>query len=189
MPSLVTTGFNQKNQNKMMIFLDNEECMDDDNLSFSNASYKAEVEPEVEQGDEDKKVSVSNEKENGMQPSKSHLRLRVLVNGEEISESDDSVGDDSVGEVRADSQTVVTMGRMSENTHPSFPKHIQILPQTRKHVEPRRPSQPVLSMRGTKRVSPTTSVSARVKRAKEAKDSTKQQPKKKKREADPKFET
>jgi hypothetical protein len=34
---------------KMMIFLDNEECMDDDNLSFSNDSYEAEV----EQGDED----------------------------------------------------------------------------------------------------------------------------------------
>jgi hypothetical protein len=50
MPSLVTTGFNQKNQNKMMIFLDNEECMDDDNISFSDDSYDAEVEPEVEQG-------------------------------------------------------------------------------------------------------------------------------------------
>jgi hypothetical protein len=48
MPSLVTTGFNQKNQNKMMIFLDNEECMVDDNLSFSDNSYKAEVEPKVE---------------------------------------------------------------------------------------------------------------------------------------------
>jgi hypothetical protein len=125
-----------------------------------------------------------------MQPSKSHLRLRVLVNGEEISESDDSVGDYSVGEVREDSQTAVTMGRTSENTHPSFPKHIQILLQTRKDVEPRRPFQPVLGLRGTKRVSPTTSVSARVKRAKEAKDSTKKQPKKKKkREANPKFET
>jgi hypothetical protein len=50
-----------------------------------------------------------------MQPSKSHLRLRVLVNGEEISESDDLVGDDWVGEVREDSKTVVT--RDSENTH------------------------------------------------------------------------
>jgi hypothetical protein len=50
MPSLVTTGVNQKNQNKMMIFLDNEECMDNDNISFSDDSYDAEVEPEVEQG-------------------------------------------------------------------------------------------------------------------------------------------
>jgi hypothetical protein len=119
MPSLVTMGFNKKNQNKMMIFLDNEECMDDDNLSFSNDSYQADIEPEVEQGDEEKEVCVSNEKENGMKPSKSHLRLRVLVNKEEISESDDSVGDDWVEEVREDSKTVVTsMGRMSENTHP-----------------------------------------------------------------------
>jgi hypothetical protein len=101
----------------MMIFLDNEECIDDDNLSFSDHSYEADVEPEVEQEDEDKEVCVSNEKENGMQPSKSHLRLRVLVNGEEISESDDSVGDDWVGEVREDSKNVVTMGRTSENTH------------------------------------------------------------------------
>jgi hypothetical protein len=64
MPSLVTTGFNQKIQNKMMIFLDNEECMDDDNVSFSDDSYYAEVEPEVDQGDDDEEVSVSNEKEN-----------------------------------------------------------------------------------------------------------------------------
>ena len=84
----------------MRIFLDNEECMDDDNLSFSDDSYEAEVESQVEQGDEDKEVCVSNEEENEMQPSKSHLRLRVLVNGEEISESDDSVGDDWVGEKR-----------------------------------------------------------------------------------------
>jgi hypothetical protein len=182
MPSLVPMGFNKKNQNKMMIFLDNEEYMDNDNLSFFDDSYEADVEPEVEQGDEEKKVCVSNEKENGMQPSKSHLQLRVLVNGEEISESDDSVGDDWVGEVLEDSKTVVTsMGRTSENTHPSFPKHIQMLPETRKHVEPRRPFQPVLGLWGTKRVSPTTSVSAWVKRAKEAKDSTKKQPKKKKK--------
>jgi hypothetical protein len=81
-----------------------------------------------------------------MQPSKSHLRLCVLVNGEEILESDDLVGDDWVGEVREDSKTVVTStGRTSENTHPLFPKHIQMLPQTRKHVDPRRPFQPVLS--------------------------------------------
>jgi hypothetical protein len=105
-----------------------------------------------------------------MQPSKSHLRLRVVVNGEEISESDDSVGDDWVGEVREDSKTVVTMGRTSKNTHPSFPKHIQMLPPTRKHVDPRRPFQPLLGLRGTERMSLTTSVSARVKRAKEAKD-------------------
>jgi hypothetical protein len=45
MPSLVTMGFNKKNQNKMRIFLDNEECMDDDNLSFSDDSYEADVEP------------------------------------------------------------------------------------------------------------------------------------------------
>jgi hypothetical protein len=89
-----------------------------------------------------------------------------------MSESDDLVGDDWVKEVREDSKTVVTsMGRTSEDTHPSFPKHIQMLPQTRRHVEPRRPFQPVLGLRGTKRVSPTTSVSAWVKRAKEAKDS------------------
>jgi hypothetical protein len=86
MLSLVTTGFNQKNQNQMMIFLDNEESMDDDNVSFSDDSYDAEVEPAVEQGDEDEEVSVSNEKENGMKPSRSHLRLRVLVNEEEILE-------------------------------------------------------------------------------------------------------
>jgi hypothetical protein len=55
MPSLVTMGFNQKNQNKMMIFLDNEECMDDDNISFSDDSYDAEVEPEVEHGDRTRK--------------------------------------------------------------------------------------------------------------------------------------
>jgi hypothetical protein len=73
------------------------------------------------------------------------------------------------------------MGRTSENTHQSFPKHIQILPKTRKHVEPRRPLQSVLGLRGRKRVSPTTSVPVRVKRAKEAKDSTKKQPKKKKK--------
>jgi hypothetical protein len=102
MPSLVTTGFNEKNQNKMMIFLDNEECMDDDNVSFSDDSYDAEVEPELEQGDEDEEVSASNEKEKGMKPSTSHLQLRVLVNGEGILESDDSVG-----EVREDTQTVV----------------------------------------------------------------------------------
>ena len=64
-----------------------------------------------------------------------------------------------------------------------------MFPQTRKHAEPRLPFQPVLGGRGTKRVSPTTSVSAWVKRAKEAKDSTKKQPKKKKREPNPKFET
>jgi hypothetical protein len=93
MPSLVTMGFYKKNQNKMRVFLDNEECMDDDNLSFSGNSYEADVEPEVEQEDEEKEVCISNEKENRMQPSKSHLRLHVLVNGEEISE-DDSVGDD-----------------------------------------------------------------------------------------------
>jgi hypothetical protein len=79
MSSLVTTGFNQKNQNKMMTFLDNVECMDDDKISFSDDSYDAEVEPKVEQGDEDEEVSVSNEKENGMKPSRSHLRLCVLV--------------------------------------------------------------------------------------------------------------
>jgi hypothetical protein len=102
MPSLVTTGFNRKNQNKMMIFLDNEECMDDDNVSFSDDSYDAEVEPEVEQGDEDEEVSEYYEKENGMQPSKSHLQLCVLVNGEEILESNDSVG-----EVCEETQTAV----------------------------------------------------------------------------------
>jgi hypothetical protein len=113
MSSLVTTGLNQKNQNKMMIFLDNEVCMDDDKVSFSDDSYDAEVEPEVEQGDEDKKVSVSNEKENGMKPSRSHLRLCVLVNGEEILESDDLVG-----EVREDTQTVVPWdGRVRILTH------------------------------------------------------------------------
>jgi hypothetical protein len=99
----------------MMIFLDNEECMDDDNLSFSDDSYEADVEPEVEQGEEEKEVCVSNEKENRMQPSKSHLRLRVLVNREEILESDDLVGDNWVGEVLEDSKTVVTSD--SENTH------------------------------------------------------------------------
>jgi hypothetical protein len=57
----------------MKIFLDNEECMDDDNASFSDDSYNAEVEPEVEQGDEDEEVSVSNEKENEMKPSRSLL--------------------------------------------------------------------------------------------------------------------
>jgi hypothetical protein len=114
MPSLVTAGFNQKNQNKMMIFLDNEECMDNDNVSFSNDSYDAEVEPKVEQGDEDEEVSVSNENENGMKPSRSHLQLRVLVNGEEILESDDSVG-----EVCEDTQTVVPWdGRVRILTHP-----------------------------------------------------------------------
>jgi endonuclease III len=46
MPSLVTADFNQKNQNKMMIFLDNEECMDDDNVSFSNNSYDAPMVPD-----------------------------------------------------------------------------------------------------------------------------------------------
>jgi hypothetical protein len=113
MSSLVTTGLNQKNQNKMMIFLDNEVCMDDDKVSFSDDSYDAEVEPEVEQGDEDKKVSVSNEKENGMKPSRSHLRLCVLVNGEEILELDDLVG-----EVREDTQTVVPWdGRVRILTH------------------------------------------------------------------------
>jgi hypothetical protein len=113
MRSLVTTGFNQNDQNKMMIFLDNEECMDDDNVSFSDDSYDAEVEPEVEQGDEDEEVSVSNEKENGMKPSRSHLRLCVLVNGEEILESDNSVG-----EVREDTQTVVPWdGRVRILTH------------------------------------------------------------------------
>jgi hypothetical protein len=114
MPSLVTMGFNKKNQNKMRIFLDNEECMDDDNLSFSDDSYKADVEPEVEQEDEEKEVCISNEKENMMQPSKSHLRLRVLVKGEEILD-DDSFGDDWGGEVHEGSKTVVTSD--SENTH------------------------------------------------------------------------
>jgi hypothetical protein len=110
---LVTTGFNQKNQNKMMIFLDNEECMDDDNVSFSNDSYDAEVEPKEEQRHKDEEGSVSNEKENGMKPSRSHLQLRVLVNGEEILESDDSVG-----EVREDTQTVVPWdGRVRILTH------------------------------------------------------------------------
>ncbi len=56
-----------------------------------------------------------------------------------------------------------------------------MFPQTRKDAEPRLPFQPVLGGRGTKRVSPTTSVSARVKRAKEAKESTMKQPKKKKK--------
>ena len=114
MPSLVTMGFNKKNQNKMRIFLDNEECMDDDNLSFSDDSYEADVEPEVEQEDEEKEISISNEKENRMHPCKSHLRLRVLVNGEEISD-DDSVGDDWGEEVREGSKNVVTSS--SENTH------------------------------------------------------------------------
>jgi hypothetical protein len=95
----------------MMIFLDNEECMDDDNVSLSDDSYDAEVEPEVEQGDEE--VSVSNEKEYEMKPSRSHLRLYVLVNGEEILESDDLVG-----EVREDTQTVVPWdGRVRILTH------------------------------------------------------------------------
>jgi hypothetical protein len=70
MPSLVTMGFNKKNQNKMRIFLDNEGCMDDDNLSFSDDSYEADVEPEVEQEDEEKEVSISNEKEIGCTPAK-----------------------------------------------------------------------------------------------------------------------
>jgi hypothetical protein len=70
MPSLVTMGFNKKNQNKMMIFLDNEECMDNDNLSFSDNSYEADVEPEVEQGDEEKEFCVSKEKEKGCNPAK-----------------------------------------------------------------------------------------------------------------------
>jgi hypothetical protein len=97
----------------MMIFLDNEECMDDDNLSFSDNSYDAEVEPKVEQRGEDKEVSISNEKENGMQPSRSHLRLRVLVNGEEILESNDLVG-----EIREETQTVVPWdGRVRILTH------------------------------------------------------------------------
>jgi hypothetical protein len=65
MASLVTMGFNKKNQNKMMIFLDNEECMNDDNLSFSYNSYEADREDKVEQGDEEKEVCVSNEKEMG----------------------------------------------------------------------------------------------------------------------------
>jgi hypothetical protein len=89
MPSLVTADFHQKNQNKMIIYLENGEWVDDDNLSFSNDSYDAEE----EQQDQDEEVSVYNEKENARQPVTSHLQLCVLVNGEEISESDNLVGE------------------------------------------------------------------------------------------------
>lgn len=132
MPTLVTTGFNRKKPNQMMISLDDRECLDDDNLFFSDDSY--DTEGEREDGQEE--VSVSDEKENATQTSTSNLRLRVVVNGEEISESDDSVG------------------------------------------EVRRPLQPVLGRRSAKRVSPTTSLSNRVKRTK---NNTEKPPKKKKK--------
>jgi hypothetical protein len=119
MPSLVTVGFNQKNQNKMMIYLENGEWVDDDNLSFSDDSYNAEE----EQQDQDEEVSVYNEKANARQPVTSHLQLCVLVNGEEISESDDSVG-----EVRGETLTEVPWDvrmRILTNRFQSISKYYQ----------------------------------------------------------------
>jgi hypothetical protein len=65
-----------------LMFFDNEDS-GDDNLSLSLKSYEKEV---GQQGD--KEVSLVNEMENKQEPNTSHLRLRVLVNGEEISESE-----------------------------------------------------------------------------------------------------
>jgi hypothetical protein len=67
-------------------------------IVHSDDSYDAEE----EQQDQDEEVSVYNEKENARQPVTSHLQLRVLENGEEILESDDSVG-----EVRGETLTEV----------------------------------------------------------------------------------
>jgi hypothetical protein len=174
MPSLVTTtGFNQKYQNKMMLYLDNEEWVDDDNLSFSEDSYNAEEEQE----DQDEEVSVYSEKKNARQPGTSHLRLPVLVNGEEVSESDASVG-----EVRGETLTEVPWDvrvRILTIRFRSISKYYQ----RQKNLEPRRLLQPVVGLRSRKRVSPTTSLSTW------AKDSTKKPTKKKKMEANPKFET
>jgi hypothetical protein len=113
--------------------------------------------------------SVANKKENKQQPNTSQLRLRVLVNGKKIFESEDSVG-----EVDEESQTIVALGWESDNTHHSFPTNIQILPKPSNHLQPSHPLQPSLRLRSTKRVSPTTSLSTRVKRAKEK--STKKTP-------------
>jgi hypothetical protein len=73
MPSLVTTGFIQKERHPMMVFVDNGES-GDDHLSFSDLSYNTEGEQEDEEVS-----SVENEKENKQQPNTSHLRLPVLV--------------------------------------------------------------------------------------------------------------
>jgi hypothetical protein len=151
MPSLVTTDFIQK-ERRRMIFFDNGDSGDGD-LSFSNKSYHAEV------GQEDKEVSKENEKENKQEPNTSHLQLHVLVNGEEISESEASVA-----EVDEESKTIVPLGRKSENTHHSFPRNIQILPKPSNHLQHSHPKQPSLRM-SRKRVSPATStpLSTRVK--------------------------
>jgi hypothetical protein len=69
-----------------MMFFDNEDIIDDD-LSLSPKSYDEEV------GQKDEEVSLGNEMENKQEPNTSHLRLRMLVNGEEISESEASVSE------------------------------------------------------------------------------------------------
>ncbi len=87
MPYLVKTGSEQKEEDSMMVFVDEQGESGDDELSFSDESDDAEEEEDVnvffgEHG-----------KENEQPHPTSHLRLRVMVNGEAISESDSSVGE------------------------------------------------------------------------------------------------
>jgi hypothetical protein len=125
-----------------MMFFDNEDSGDDD-LSLSLKSYDEEV------GQEDEEVSLGNEKENKQEPNTSHLRLCVLVNGEEMSESEASV---------SESESIVLLQRKSDNTLHSFPRNIQIMPKERIQLQRVHPKETSLRI-STKRVSPATSTS------------------------------
>jgi hypothetical protein len=133
-------------------------------LSFSVKSYDEKV------GQEDKEVSAKNEKENKQEPSTSHLQLCVLVNSEEISESEALVA-----EVDEESETIVPLGRK---------RNIQILPKQRNHLQRVHSKQPSLRM-STKMVSPITSTSLFTRVEK----STKKPPIKRKSKAYSNFET
>jgi hypothetical protein len=111
MPSLVTMEFIEKERPPMMFF--NNGDSNEDDLSLSLKSYDKEV------GQEDEEVSLGHEKENKQEPNTSHLQLCVLVNGEEISESEASV---------SGSESIVLLRQKSENTLHSFPRNIQIMP-------------------------------------------------------------
>jgi endonuclease III len=85
MPSLVKRRLDRQEQNSMMVFVDDGDSGDDE-ISFSDESDDAEEE-------EDVNVYFGEHGKENEQPHPSHLRLRVMVNGEAISESDSSVGE------------------------------------------------------------------------------------------------
>jgi hypothetical protein len=96
-------------------------------------------------------VSVQPEKENQQQETQqrhpSHLKLCVMVNGKEISESEELVA-----KMNQEDQHQVMLQAKEEQSQPPPPTSIQTLSKPSNLLQPRKPIQP--SRPTTKRVAP-----------------------------------